>query len=144
MLASDLVEVKPEPSHHRVLARTANTAGECVTSLVKPDRAAGLAFLPYPPPPLVLVIDHLLRVRVYGVMKRARLAAGVARFYDVARRVGVLIGHLTERMSQLVCGNQGSLRAAAGSGGTGPAYPPISEGVGNRKGLDVLRVRGDT
>ena len=138
VLAADLVEVVAEPPHHRVLARAADAARELVSALPEADDPARQALLADPAPPLVLVGDHLLDVRVDGVVERARLAAGAARPHLVARRVGVLVGELPERVPELVRRDQGPLRAAARGRGLRASDPAVGKRVRDREGLHVL------
>src|SRR5262245_11399000 len=85
VLASDLVPVEADPAHDRVLTWSTLAAGERAAALVQADRATGQALLADPPPPLVLIGDHLVGRGVDGVMEAARLATGVAGANHVAR-----------------------------------------------------------
>jgi hypothetical protein len=139
VLAPDLIPVEADPAHDRVLARPALAARVRAAALVQADRAPGQALLADPPPPLVLVGDHLGGAGVDRVVEAARLGAGEARADHVTRLVRVLVGHRPQRVAELVQRDQRSLRRAAGRRRLPAADPAVGERVEDRQRLDVLR-----
>src|SRR5262245_57010155 len=140
VLKADLVQVESDPAHHRVLARSPYSARPHPAAFVQADLATGQALLTEPAPPLDLILDHLLLAGVQRVVESGlRLGAVEAGFDDIARRVWVLVDQRAERVTELVHGDQRSLRRATGRGRLGAADAAVGERVEDRQRLHAVR-----
>jgi hypothetical protein len=73
-----------------------------------------------------------------------RFATGPASPPDVALNIRIIVRYQTQRMAQLMDGDQRSLGRAAGSRSMETADATVSKGVGNSQRLKILGINGQT